>query len=83
MIKKTAGAALIDAKAEAKVTYKRLAEKAGANNYQYIQKVLNPQYNMSANTFVAVANALGYDVVMRNRVNDKEVVIIRTGGDDA
>ncbi|MBQ2012801.1 MAG: helix-turn-helix transcriptional regulator [Bacteroidaceae bacterium] len=82
IISKTAGEALRDARVKAKVTYKKVAEKSGMNNYQYVQKVMNPKYNARTNTFVAIANALGYDVIMRDRVTDEEVLIISSGGDD-
>ena len=82
IISKTAGEALRDARVKANVTYKKVAEKSGARNYQYVQKVMHPKYNARTNTFVAIANALGYDVIMRDRATDEEVLIISSGGDD-
>lgn len=82
MVKKTAGEALRDARVKANVTYKKVAEKSGAHNYQYVQKVMNPKYNARTNTFVEMASAMGYDIIMRDRVTDEEVLIISSGGDD-
>lgn len=71
-----------DARVKANVTYRKVAEKSGMNNYQYVQKVMNPKYNARTHIFVLIANALGYDIIMRDRVTDEEIIIISSGGDD-
>ena len=80
--KKTAGQAMNDARIEAGVTQQRLAEKIGAKNVQAVQSLLNPKRNMTTDNLVKLADALGYDVVIRNRVNDKEVIIVSNEGED-
>ena len=81
MEKKTAGQALNDVRVEANVTYQKLADKIGAKSAQAIQNLLNPKRNITTDNFIKLAEALGYDVIIRNRVNDKEVIIVSNEGD--
>lgn len=80
--KKTAAHAMNDARVEAGVTLQRLAEKIGAKNFQTVQSLLSPKRNMTTDNLVKLADVLGYDVIIRNRVNDKEVIIVSSEGED-
>lgn len=82
MDKKTAGQALNDARIEADVTYQKLADKIGAKSAQAVQNLLNPKRNITTDNFIKLAESLGYDVIIRNRVNDKEVIIVSNEGED-
>lgn len=81
-IKMTAGEALNAVRVKSDVTYMTLAEKIGARNYQLTQRALGKNYNMRTNTLILLADALGCDIILRNRMNGKEVILIGSGGDD-
>ena len=75
--KKTAAQAIEDIRIETGMTQAKLAEKIGANNVQAVQSMLYRSKNMRVDNLIKLADALGYDVILRNRVTDKEILIVR------
>lgn len=62
------------------VSQKKLAEKMGLKTQQAVFNMLNAKNGMRVDNFVRMMNVLGYDVVVRNRVNDKETMVTPEGG---
>lgn len=54
----------------------RVAEKIGLKNAQGYQNIIGAKKGMRSDNFIKLANALGYDVIIRNRVTDAEIEII-------
>lgn len=75
--KKTASQAIKDIRVEVGITHAKLAEKIGANNAQVVQNLVMPGRNMRTDNLIKLADALGYDVILRNRVTDKEILIVK------
>ena len=81
-MKKTATQAAIDIWKDSGLSQKKLAEKMELKSPQAAFNMLNAKNGMRADNFVKMMNILGYDVVIRNKVNDEEIEII-TKADDA
>ena len=77
MEKKTASQAIEDIRIETGMTQAKLAEKIGLNSAQAVQSMLYRNRNTRINNIVSLADALGYDVILRNRVTDKEILIVK------
>lgn len=60
---------------ESGISQKKLAEKIGIKTQQGVFRIFNAKQGMRIDSFVKIMNALGYDVVVRNKVNDKETIV--------
>ena len=58
------------------VSQAKLAEKIGMKHAQGYQNAIGAKKGMRSDNFIKLANALGYDVIIRNRVTDAEIEII-------
>ena len=75
-MKKTATQAATDILKDSGLSQKKLAEKMELKSQQAVFGILNAKHGMRTDNFVKMMNVLGYDVVIRNRVNDEEIEII-------
>lgn len=75
-MQKTALQAANDIKEQAGISQKKLAEKMGLNSQQAVYNMLNAKNGMRVDNFVKMMAVLGYDVIVRNRVNDEEIEIV-------
>lgn len=66
---------------EVGISQKKLATKIGLKTQQGVFNMLNAKQGMRIDNFIKVMDVLGYDVVVRNRVNDEEI-IVEAGKDD-
>ena len=80
MEKKTAAQAIDNIRVEVGITQTHLAEKIGAKSPQVVQNILYRNKDMRTSSLIRFANALGYDLVLKNRVTDKEILLVK---DDA
>ncbi len=78
-MQKTALQAANDIKERSGISQKKLAEKMGLNSQQAAYNMLNAKNGMRVDNFVKMMEVLGYDVIVRNRVNDEEIEIISKG----
>lgn len=74
---KTAARAVIDVMASVGISQKKLADKMGLKAQQAVFNMLNAKNGMRVDNFIKALDVLGYDVVIRNRVTDEEVQIIK------
>ena len=81
-MKKTVTQVAIDILKDSGLSQKKLAEKMELKSQQAVFRLLQAKNGMRADNFVKMMNILGYDVIIRNRVNDEEVEII-TKADDS
>ena len=65
-----------------KLSQARLAEKTGLKSPQAYQNIVSAKKGMRTDNFIKLANALGYDVIIRNRVTDEEIEIIVPANDE-
>lgn len=75
-MQKTALQAANDIKEQSGISQKKLAEKMGLNSQQAVYNMLNAKNGMRVDNFVKMMAVLGYDVIVRNRVNDEEIEIV-------
>lgn len=75
-MQKTALQAANDIKEQSGISQKKLAEKMGLNSQQAVYNMLNAKNGMRVDNFVKMMAVLGYDVIVRNRVNDEEIQIV-------
>ena len=75
-MQKTALQAANDIKEQSGISQKKLAEKMGLNSQQAVYNMLNAKNGMRVDNFVKMMSVLGYDVIVRNRVNDEEIEIV-------
>lgn len=75
-MQKTALQAANDIKERSGISQKKLAEKMGLNSQQAVYNMLNAKNGMRVDNFVKMMAVLGYDVIVRNRVNDEEIEIV-------
>lgn len=75
-MQKTALQAAHDIKEQSGISQKKLAEKMGLNSQQAVYNMLNAKNGMRVDNFVKMMAVLGYDVIVRNRVNDEEIEIV-------
>lgn len=78
---KTAGQIAKEVLDAAPISQKKLAEKMGLKTQQAVFNLLKAKNGMRVDNFVKMMNALGYDVVVRNKVSDVETVVIAEGSD--
>ena len=57
------------------VSQKKLATKMGLKSQQAVFNMLNAKNGMRADNFIKMMGVLGYDVVVRDRVTDKETIL--------
>lgn len=62
---------------ESGLSQKKVGEKIGLKTQQGMFNLLKAKKGMRIDNFIALMDALGYDVVVKNRVNDKEIVVER------
>lgn len=72
---KTAQAMVKETMESLGVSQKKLAEKIGAKSQQAVFNMLGAKNGMRTDNFVKLMNAMGYDVIVRNRVTDEETQI--------
>ena len=60
----------------AQISQAKLAVKIGMKHAQGYQNAIGAKKGMRSDNFIKLANALGYDVIIRNRVTDAEIEII-------
>ena len=58
------------------ISQKKLADKIGANSQQAVYNMMNAKNGMRADNLIKLMNAMGYDVLVRDRVTDKEVKLV-------
>lgn len=75
-MQKTALQAANDIKEQSGISQKKLAEKMGLKSQQAVYNMLNAKNGMRVDNFVKMMAVLGYDVIVRNRVNDEEIEIV-------
>ena len=63
---------------EAGISQKKLATKIGAKSQQAVFNMFQAKLGMRVDNFIKIMNALGYDVMVKNRVTD-EVEIVEVG----
>ena len=81
MERKTAQEMVKDTRDELGLTQSLLAKKIGANSPQAFQRLVAAKNGMRTDNFVKLMNAMGYDVIVRNRVTDAETTIVESGDD--
>lgn len=57
------------------MSQKKLADKIGLKTQQSVFNILNAKQGMRIDNFVKMMNVLGYDVVVKDRVTDKEIKV--------
>lgn len=80
-MKKTAGQIAIDIQKASGVSQKKLAEKMGLKSQQAVFNMMNATNGMRVDNFVKMMDLLGYEVVVRNKVTDDELVVSAEGSD--
>lgn len=78
---KTAGQIAREALDASGISQKRLAEKMGLKTQQAVFNLLKAKNGMRVDNFVKMMNLLGYDVVVRNKVTDEEMLVSSEGSD--
>lgn len=58
------------------ISQKKLADKIGAKSQQAVFNMMNAKNGMRADNLIKLMNAMGYDVIVRDRVTDKEVKLV-------
>lgn len=59
-----------------KLSQKRLALKMGLKAQQAVFNMLNAKNGMRTDNFVKMMNALGYDVIVRDRISEEDTVLV-------
>ena len=72
---KTAGQLARDLLDASGISQKKLAEKMGLKSQQAVFNMLGAKNGMRVDNFVKMMSLLGYDVVVRNRVTDEEIMV--------
>jgi len=65
-----------------KLSQKRLADKMGLKAQQGVFNMLNAKNGMRVDNFVKMMNALGYDVIVRERVTEEDTVLVAETQED-
>lgn len=63
------------------LSQKKLATKMGLKTQQSIFNILNAKQGMRIDNFIKMMNILGYDVIVKDRVND-EIIEVEVGSCD-
>ena len=61
---------------DSNITQKKLAEKMNVKNQQTVFNMLNADKGMRTDNFIKMMDALGHDVIIRNRINDSEIILV-------
>jgi len=77
MERKTAAKAVTDVMTSVGISQKKLADKMGLKAQQAVFNMLNAKNGMRVDNFIKALDVLGYDVIIRNRVTDEEMQIVR------
>lgn len=70
------------------LSQKKLAGKMGLKTQQQVYNMLIAKNGMRTDSFIKMLDALGYDLIVRNRVTDAEIQVIagartaKGGGED-
>ena len=80
-MKKTAGQIANDTWRASGVSQKKLADKMGLKSQQAVFNMLNAKNGMRVDNFVKMMDLLGYEVTVRNKVTDEELVVSAEGSD--
>lgn len=70
------------------LSQKKLADKMGLKAQQQVYNMLIAKNGMRTDNFIKMLDALGYDLIVRNRVTDAEIQVIagaraaKDGGED-
>ena len=78
---KTAGQIAREVLEASGISQKKLADKMGLKTQQAVFNLLKAKNGMRVDNFVKMMNLLGYDVVVRNRVTDEEMLVAAEGSD--
>ena len=76
----TAADAIKEGMKRRSMTMTKLAERMGFKNAQVVSNRLANKSGMRIDTLIRFMNAMGYDVVIKDRMNDAEIVL--TMGED-
>ena len=80
---KTAKEAIVEIMHSVGVSQQKLAEKIGLKKQQSFYNILNAKNGMRLDSFIKILDALGYEVIIRNRVNDEETqIVLKDSGDE-
>ena len=63
------------------LSQKKLATKIGLKTQQGVFNMLNAKQGMRIDNFIKIMDVLGYEVVVRNKVND-EVIVVEAGKEE-
>ena len=74
-MKKTVQEAIKGCMEERAITQQKLAEKANMKTAQEIHSLLRAKNGIRSHKLRDLLDAMGYDLVIRDRVNDTEVVL--------
>lgn len=72
----TARAFAKEAAEASKLSQKKLAVKMGLKAQQAVFNMLNAKNGMRTDNFVKMMNALGYDVIVRDRISEEDTVLV-------
>ena len=81
-IEMTVEKALRSIMTELGVSQAKLAGKMGIKNQQTVYNMITSKTGMRANNMIKMFEALGYEVVIRNKVNDAEIVLEASDAED-
>lgn len=71
----TAADAIKEGMKRRNMTMAKLAERMGFKNAQVVSNRLANKSGMRIDTLIRFMNAMGYDVVIKDRMNDAEIVL--------
>lgn len=71
----TAADAIKEGMKRRSMTMTKLAERMGFKNAQVVSNRLANKSGMRIDTLIRFMNAMGYDVVIKDRMNDAEIVL--------
>lgn len=71
----TAADAIKEGMKRRSMTMAKLAERMGFKNAQVVSNRLANKSGMRIDTLIRFMNAMGYDVVIKDRMNDAEIVL--------
>ena len=80
-MEKTATQAAKDIRDSVGISQQKLAQKMGLKTQQAVYNMLTAQNGMRVDNFVKMLDIMGYDVLVRNRVNDEEIKIVHKVGE--
>ena len=60
---------------EAGVSQKKIADQIGLNSQQAVFNMLNAKLGMRIDNFIKIMNALGYEVIVRNKDSNESIIV--------